>query len=97
MNDRKNIDLEQIVKRSSDIISSEVDGEVVMMSVDQGMYFGMDSIGGEIWKKLEEPKSISALCKELSQEYNESYTTIEEDVVKFIHDLLQNNIVEKVD
>tara|TARA_B100001109_G_scaffold255669_1_gene259908 strand:+ start:7844 stop:8137 length:294 start_codon:yes stop_codon:yes gene_type:complete len=97
MNDRKNIDLEQIVKRSSDIISSEVDGEVVMMSVDQGMYFGMDSIGGEIWKKLEEPKSISALCKELSQEYNESYTTIEEDVVKFMHDLLQNNIVEKVD
>jgi len=90
------LDPEQLVKRSSDIIASEVDGEVVMMSVDQGMYFGIDSIGAAIWKKLEEPKTIHSICEELIQEYDTDYATIQQDVNLFMKDLLEHNIVEVV-
>ena len=90
------LDPEQLVKRSSDIIASEVDGEVVMMSVDKGMYFGMDSIGGDIWKKLEEPKTISRICEELNQEYAAELNTIQKDVNLFMKDLLDQNIIELV-
>ena len=50
-----------IISRSPSVITAEVDGEVVMMSIEQGQYFGLDDIGSDIWKRLEQPCPFSAL------------------------------------
>jgi hypothetical protein len=89
------LDPEQLVKRSSDIIASEVDGEVVMMSVDKGMYFGLDSTGRDIWNKLEQPKSINKICDELQREYNAEAEVLKSDVLAFVKELLENGIIVK--
>ena len=34
-----------VVSRSPSVLTAEVDGEVVMMSIEQGRYFGLDDIG----------------------------------------------------
>jgi hypothetical protein len=37
-----------IVSRGSSVSTAQVDGEIVMMSIEQGHYFGLDKIGSDI-------------------------------------------------
>jgi len=90
------LDAEATIKKSTDILASDVDGEVVMMSIEQGKYYGLDHIGAAIWNKLEETTSIASICEDLEKEYRADYKTIENDVRLFVEDLIKNNIVEVV-
>ena len=42
------ISLDTIVKRSDDFITSTIDDELVMMSLEKGIYYGLDAIGSHI-------------------------------------------------
>jgi hypothetical protein len=37
-----------IVSRGSSVLTAQVDGEIVMMSIEQDHYFGLDQIGSDI-------------------------------------------------
>ena len=50
-----NIDIETIVSRANEHIASELDGEVVMMSIEQGEYYGLGQVGSELWQLIEQP------------------------------------------
>ena len=39
-------------------VAVEVDRTVVMMSVEQGKYFGLEGTGPRIWALLERPRSV---------------------------------------
>jgi len=55
-----------IVSRSPSVLTAEIDGEVVMMSIEQGQYFGLDDIGSDIWKRIEPPCAFADLIEPLS-------------------------------
>ena len=57
------IDKDKQLTRAEGLVSSEIDGEVVMMSVDQGKYFGINSVGSRIWSLLESPVSVKEMCQ----------------------------------
>jgi hypothetical protein len=58
-----------IVSRSSSVQTAEIDGEIVMMSIEQGHYFGLDHIGSDIWKRIEPPCSFATLIDVLAAYY----------------------------
>jgi hypothetical protein len=68
------------ISRSPAVLSAEVDGEVVMMSIEKGCYFGLDDIASEIWKRIETPCSFAALINNLVAEYDADRATIDADV-----------------
>jgi len=82
-----------ILKRSTEVIASEVEDEVVMMSLKNGKYYGLDNIGGDIWKMLEEPQSVIDVCRKLMQEYKVDIDTCKKDVLVFIEDLIEQEII----
>ena len=46
------------LRRVADVLATEVGGEMVMMDVEKGVYFGLDPIGTDIWKRLEAPMGL---------------------------------------
>ncbi len=58
-----------VISRSPSVLTAEVDGEIVMMSIEQGRYFGLDDIGSDIWKRIEPPCSFAALIDGLTADY----------------------------
>ena len=70
--------------RAPEIIATEVDGEFVLMSIEDGKYFGLDPIGSEIWRRLEAPKSVEALCGELKDHFEGDPETIEREAFDFL-------------
>ena len=65
-----------IVSRSPSVLTAEVDGEIVMMNIEQGRYLGLDEIGSDIWKRIEPPCSFATLIDGLAADYEADRSTI---------------------
>ena len=63
------LNLNSMVKRSSEPLQAGLDDEVVMMSVEKGCYYGLDPVGARIWELLESPKKVSEVVDELLKAY----------------------------
>src|SRR5437764_8396562 len=69
-----------VISRSPGVLAAEVDGEIVMMSIEQGRYFGLDDIASDIWRRLETPMTFAALVDSLAADYDADRETIAGDV-----------------
>jgi hypothetical protein len=54
-----------LVARSPSVVTSEVDGEILMMSIEQGRYFGLNDVAGDLWERLGSPRPFGELVAEL--------------------------------
>lgn len=88
-----NIEHTSILKRNSDIVCSEVDGETVMMDLNFENYFGMKSVGTRIWQLLDSEISFGSLCEQLINEYEVSEKQCKEDVTRFLVELYEQEMV----
>lgn len=87
------LDLDTKIVRNSGLLDSEIDGETVMMSVEQGNYYGLNQVGTEIWKLIETPTVVRDVCKALVTEYKVDKDICEKEVLSFLNDLTSEKIV----
>jgi hypothetical protein len=81
------------IVRTSETLATEVDGEIVLISIRDGRYFGLDQVGSEIWRRLEAPKRVDALCAELKDHFDGDPETIERETLAFLDTLSGSNLV----
>jgi hypothetical protein len=90
------ISRESIVVRADNLLVSTVNDELVMVSLDRGYYYGLDNAGVEIWNQLAAPLSVSELCNRLTSRFDVAVETCEDDVLRFLHELVDEQIVKVV-
>ena len=73
--------------RTKDLLSTELDQETVLMSIDAGAYYGLAGVARSIWEKLENPTTFSELLNCLEREYFVSHETCVSDVRKFLAEI----------
>lgn len=81
------------ILRSTGVLAAEVDGEIVMMSIELGRYYGLDDIGSDIWKRIEQPCSFGALVDALTAEYDADRGTIATDVAALLARMAEQGVV----
>ncbi len=89
-----NVELDSVVVQGREQICAEVDGEVVMMSIAQGNYYGLDSIGGRVWELIAEPCSVRELCDRLVVEFAVDRATCEADILCFLNDMAAQKLID---
>jgi Coenzyme PQQ synthesis protein D (PqqD) len=82
-----------VVSRSPAVLTAEVQGEVVMMSIEQGQYFGLDDIGSDVWKRIDPPCSFANLIDGLAAAYDADRTTIAADVRDLLGRMAERDVV----
>lgn len=90
------ISLASTLNRSEDFLAAEIDDELVLMSVEQGNYYGLDAIGAVIWHHLDRPSSVADLCAALSKEYDGDIDTIRSDVLVLLNQLAGEGLIKVV-
>jgi hypothetical protein len=78
------------------IIQSKIGEEVVMMDMDSGFYFSLNSVASTIWSKLENQITLAALVEELINLYAVERTVCERDTQELLEQLLEKNIIRVV-
>ena len=61
---------EDKLSRVQNLLSTELDQEMVLMSIDAGAYYGLEGPARTIWNILETPVTFSTLVQRLVAEYN---------------------------
>ncbi|WP_379137743.1 lasso peptide biosynthesis PqqD family chaperone [Paenibacillus sp. sgz500958] len=74
-------------------VVSDMDGEKVMFSLQQGKYYNLGQVGGDIWTLLNTPKSLQDLIASLQQQYDIEPEACEQDVVPFLQHLLHAGLI----
>lgn len=96
MDQASRITSDTIVCRHPEQIAAEIDGEVIVMSLSQGKYVGLDDIASLIWRRLEGAQRVSDLCQGLGREFSGDPDTIRGDVVDLLNDLQDLCLVQIV-
>lgn len=90
------ISAETILVRHSEPVTGLVDGEIVMMSISAGAYFGLNGVGSEIWNMLQEPMQVSAICDRLLARYEVDRETVMREVIRFAGEMLDRGLLRLV-
>lgn len=92
----KNIEItlkSRVYKNKKNIITNEIDGEVVMLSIDKGEYYNLDSVGSVIWESLGEAEYVETLIKRLIDIYDGEESVMTEQTIKILSVLREKGII----
>jgi hypothetical protein len=96
MSDDKVIRMDSKIVGETNIVFNEMDGETIMMSIENGEYYGINSIGSRIWTLLESPKAVSEICDTLLRDYDVTPEQCAQDVLHFLNKMAEKGVVRIV-
>ena len=86
--------IEQRFQVSDDVIAREVAGEMVLLDLASGVYFGLDPVGSRIWERMSEgPCSLAELCDAIEAEFDAPRASIEEDILALAAQFIEKNLI----
>jgi hypothetical protein len=83
-------------KKTNNFVESDIEGQVVMMSIENSKYFGMDEIGTQIWQLVDKNLTYNEIIESLLDEYEIDRDTCEKESTEFIDKLLKYKLIEMV-
>ena len=84
---------EDRLSRVQNLLSTELDQETVLMSIDAGAYYGLEGPARSIWEILETPMTFSALVDRLVEEYQVSPETCAADLERFLSEMEREGLL----
>ncbi|TDB61140.1 PqqD family peptide modification chaperone [Arundinibacter roseus] len=82
---------------TSDQVSSNLGGEVVILNHDKGVYYGLGEVGALVWSALENTShSFEELCTLVMAEYEVDQETCEADMEALLAELMEEKLIEVV-
>ena len=85
---------DSIVCWSSAPVATEVNNEVVLMSLDTDRCYGLGTTGSDIWRRLRQPIRVADLSSQLTAEYDSAPGQIESDVLATLQQLADEGLIE---
>ncbi|MBK1714516.1 lasso peptide biosynthesis PqqD family chaperone [Rubrivivax gelatinosus] len=86
--------LQHRVVRQPGLVATPMDGETVMMSIDNGEYYGLAGAGSRTWELLAEPQTLDQLCATLTAEHEVDPATCQAETLRFVGELLALGLVK---
>lgn len=88
------ITLESMVSRKEEIVTADMDGETVMMSIGSGNYYNMGKMGSVIWDMIGEAARVETLILALLEKYEVTREQCEKEVLAFLNHMNKEGLLE---
>lgn len=95
----ESIKMASIYTASDKIVARMIEDELLIVPIEEGIadfddaLYSLNNTGQAIWKLLEQKKSVTAICMDLAQEYDQTVEAIEKDVIDLLNKLLNMGII----
>ena len=90
------MDFETIVQIAPDQLSTSVGDEAVILNLDRGAYYGLNTSGAELWQKLQEPTRVAALHQWMLTTYEVTPEVAQRDLFALLAKLAEQKLIEVV-
>ena len=78
------------------VMFRELDGEAVLLNLQNEMYYGLDEVGTRMWTLLTTSDSVQAAIDTMLEEFDVTPETLKKDVAKMIKELQEHGLLETV-
>ena len=79
---------------ANDQVSSDLGGEVAILDLKAGVYYGLDAVGARIWSLIQEPRTVNEIRDILLEEYEVEPEHCERDLLALLRRLADEGLVE---
>ncbi len=76
---------------------SELNEEAVILSLKNGKYYGLNSVGFTVWSNVQQAATLSEIEAAVMNEYDVDEETCRREVSLFLDQMLREELVEAVD
>lgn len=87
------IDFNQQVHIPAHVIFRELQGEAVVLNLENERYYGLDDIGTRIWSLLAQSTTINDVYETLLGEYDVDPDSLRRDITALIEQLQEQDLV----
>lgn len=84
------------VRATRHVYARDFDGELVLLDLAKGSYYGLDAIGARLWKGIALGRTVAEIADELVPEYDVELSTLRADLLDLLRDLQTKGLVEPV-
>lgn len=85
---------ESTVAPTRRLVSADLGEEVILLHLENGLYYGLENVGARIWKLLQKPVKVGEIERALLDEYDVEPETCHAEVVTLLQRLIDQNLVE---
>lgn len=75
------------------VLCRQLSGETVLLNLESGIYYGLDSVGTRVWQLLLQGQTISEICGTMIDEYDVAPDVLRDDVLRLVGELRERGIV----
>lgn len=83
-----------VLVAARDQVSTELEGEAVILGLADGVYYGLDGVGAHVWELLREPRSVAELRDAVTAAFEVDPATAERDLLALLGELAARRLVE---
>lgn len=91
---KEGITLAPPVRINEDVVFRDLGGEIVLLNLKTGIYFGLDPVGTRIWHLIQEHRSLRKVLDALVEEYKVTEAQCAQDLLNFIALLREKGLIE---
>jgi hypothetical protein len=74
-------------------VSCDLAGEVVILSLKEGIYYGLDPVGARIWSLIQEPRTVAEVREAITNEYQVDPEQCKRDLLELLQQLEDNGLI----
>jgi hypothetical protein len=81
------------VVAARDLVSCNLADEAVILNLKDGIYYGLNSVGGRIWSLIQESRTVDQIQDVILEEYEIDPDSCERDLLMLVGDLAARELV----
>ncbi len=83
-----------VISVTKEAVHCDLEDEVVILGLKDGVYYGLNPVGSFIWKLIQKPISVGEIKEAILKEYDVDEETCENDLQELLDDLLDKGLIE---
>jgi hypothetical protein len=91
---KRAVSVDSSIVAAREQVSSDLGGEVAILDLKSGTYYGLDAVGARIWSLLQEPRTVEEIRDVLVREYEVDDERCERDLVALLQRLADEGLIE---
>ncbi len=91
---KKTLSVSSSVVAANDQVSSDLGGEVAILHLKAGVYYGLETVGARIWSLIQKPRPVKEIRDILVSEYEVEPDRCESDLIALLQSLADEGLIE---
>ena len=83
-----------VISVTNEAVHCDVEDEVVILGLKDGVYYGLNPVGAFIWGIIQEPKTVAEIKDAVLDEYDVSEEVCKRDLTELLAELSDKGLIE---